>query len=168
VRVAETAASLAAVYGVDVERARLAGVLHDWHRETDRGELRERSERIGIVVSPVDEVVPYLLHGPLAAAELPAEFPGIDEDILAAIASHTFGAPVMSPLQKVIYIADVIEPDRRYAPIADLRSAVGDVDLDELFARTYLVSLGHILQRRRPLHPATAAVYNAHVAGVGA
>ncbi|MDP2299591.1 MAG: bis(5'-nucleosyl)-tetraphosphatase (symmetrical) YqeK, partial [Actinomycetota bacterium] len=140
-RVAEMAVEIATVYGVDPVDAQLAGVLHDWHRETDVGELLRRADVSGVPVTEVDRAVPYLLHGPVAAHDLAREYPGIGGDVLEAVAAHTYGAPVMSALSMTVYIADVMEPERRHVRANELRGVVGDVTLGELFARAYSASL---------------------------
>jgi predicted HD superfamily hydrolase involved in NAD metabolism len=165
-RVGELAADLAGVYGVNPAEARLAGLLHDWHRETGSSELLERAGDVGVTVTEIDEAVPYLLHAPIAACDLAAEFPGIGSDITSAVGAHTYGAPQMSALAKTVYVADVIEPSRGSEHAAELRAAVGKVTLDELFARTYTASLVHLIETRRRLHPVTVEVYNRYVAGV--
>ena len=163
-RVAGTAAWIAGVYGVDVENARAAGPLHDWHRETDRAELEQRARENGVPVTDVDRAVPYLLHGPLAAAELAQEVPGLPEDVLDAIAKHTYGGAEMSPLAMVVYVADVIEPDRDHKGVQLLRDEVSTLPLGELFARAYKASVRHVVKTRRHLHPETVATWNRYVA----
>lgn len=164
-RVAQTAGELAERFGVDVERARLAGLLHDWHRELGAAELVARAREAGIPVTGVDEDVPYLLHGPLARVDLPQAIPGVPDDVCEAIGAHTYGAVPMSPLAMVVYIADVIEPGRTYSGVERLRERVADASLEELFLETYAASLKHIVKRRRPMHPETLRVWNAIVAG---
>lgn len=164
-RVAMTAAGIADAYGVDAERARVAGVLHDWHRETSAEELVERSRDAGLEVTEVDATVPYLLHGPLAALELAGVFPDIGADVLHAIATHTYGGDSLTPLDMVVYVADVIEPERDHHGVADLRAAVGAVPLAELFARTYQVALRHLVDKRRRIHRATVTTWNRFVVG---
>lgn len=166
-RVADLSALIADKYGLDVEAARLAGLLHDWHREADRAWLLERARAAGVPVSSVDEAVPYLLHGPVAACDLAYEFPGIAPEVLDAIAAHTCGSVDMAPLARAVYIADVVEPERRHPDAAMLRDMIGLVTLDELFVRTYASSLQRVVAARRPIHPVTLDVYNRHVAEVG-
>lgn len=166
-RVAQTAGDLAARYGVDVEQARMAGLLHDWHRELTAVELVTRSRRAGIPVTEIDEAVPYLLHGPLARVDLREVFPDLGDDVLEAIGVHTYGAVPMSPLSMVVYIADVIEPGRSHHGVARLREGAEHASLEELFADTYAASLKHIVKRRRPIHPDTLLVWNSIVAGEG-
>lgn len=163
-RVADTAAWLASVYGVDVEDARAAGLLHDWHRETSRTELERRARESGVRVTDVDVAVPYLLHGPVAAADLAREIPDLSTDVLDAIAKHTYGGAEMTPLAMVIYVADVIEPDRDHKGVQGLRDDVGAVGLGELFARAYKASVRHVVKTRRHIHPETVATWNRYVA----
>lgn len=164
-RVARTAERLAEIYGVDPAAAACAGLLHDWHRETDGAELLARAHALGVTVTPVDEAVPYLLHGPVAGAELAREMPALTGEIVAAIAAHTYGAAEMSPLAMIVYVADVIEPDREHDGVEDLRAAAGSVPLDELFARAYVASVEHLVRTRRHIHPMTVETWNRYVAG---
>ena len=71
----------------------------------------------------------------------------------------------MAPLAMVVYVADVIEPERTQKGVERLREAVGECSLAELFAEVYAASLSHIITRRRPLHPVTLEVWNRVVAG---
>lgn len=166
VRVADTAAEMAVAYGMDPSDARIAGLLHDWDRETDGRVLLERAQRAGVPVTEADRSVPYLLHGPVAAAELSASVEGLAPEVLDAVRAHTYGAVEMSPLAKLVYVADVIEPRRKHSSASALREVVGAVTLDELFARAYVASLAHVVETRRVMHPATLEVYNRHVAQV--
>ena len=166
--VADTAARVAERYGVDVDDARLAGVLHDWCKETPHAELLEEAARRGILVTAVDRARPYLLHGPVAASMLAEAFPGLSGDILRAVEVHTYGAVEMSDLDRVVYVADMIEPDRDYAGVHKLRAAMATESLGDLFMLAYARSIRHIVRGRRPLHPRTLEVWNSltiHEAG---
>lgn len=163
--VAVTAAALALVYGVDQEQARLAGILHDWNKEQAGPELLACAQRDGVDVTAESEAVPYLLHAATGAREVEREFPGISEAVLHAISVHTVGSERMDDLDKVVWVADMLEPGRDFDGVDDLRECVGTLDLDGLFARAYEHSLRHLIDTRRRIHPDTVAVYNAHVAG---
>jgi len=165
VNVADMAGHLAETYSVDVEAARLAGLLHDWCKDLDGSELMERAAEHGIPVTDADRAVPYLLHAPVGAVELRRAFPGISEDILGAIGAHTYGSASPTPLEMVVYIADTLEPDRTHAGAEELRSLIGVVSLEELFARTYADSLRHLVDSRRRIHPETVATWNHIVEG---
>lgn len=166
-RVASAAADLARRHGLDADEARVAGLLHDWHRETPGAELMRRAERLGLPVTDVDRAVPYLLHGPVAAAEIREVFPDLSDSAVEAIGAHTFGAPGMGELAMVVYIADVIEPGRTHDGVERLRVCAESEPLEQAFADTYAASLRHIVKRRKPIHPTTVAVWNTHVAGDG-
>ncbi len=158
--VAQTAAHLAETYGVDVEDARLAGLLHDWSKDAGPEELLATAETLGIPVTDVDRAVPYLLHAPVAASEIRSALPGVSDAVTSAVAAHTYGAETMEPLDMVVYVADTIEPGRSHAGVGALRDAVGEVSLEELFTRAYASSLRHLVDSRRRIHPATVSMWN--------
>lgn len=159
-RVADAAADLAARFGVDVETARLAGLLHDWGREDGDARLLEAAEAHGIGVDAVDRTVPYLLHAEVSAAELRDAFPALPDEVVTAVSCHTFGRVGMTPLDTIVYIADTIEPGRDFLGVEELRAMAHGCDLWELFVATYARSISGLIQRRRPIHPATASVWN--------
>ena len=163
-RVAETAAGLAVVYGADEEVARLAGLLHDWDRETAEGELLESARRGALPVTEAEASQPGLLHARTGAEALAREFPGISDDVLSAVARHTVGEAGMSDMDKIVYLADMLEPGRSFEGVDDLREGVGTVSLDELFSLAYQHSVLYLVRERKRIHPDTVAVWNAHVA----
>ena len=161
--VADTAEALAHAYDVDPDKARLAGLLHDWDKGMRDGEIRQRAFDLGIVeeVTPwVVEHMPEVLHGPTAAAALGREFPEIPEDVLHAIKCHTTGAMEMSDLDKVLYVADAIEPSRQFDKADDLRALVGEVELDELFYQVYKFWTLTLIDHDVVLHPDTIGIWN--------
>jgi predicted HD superfamily hydrolase involved in NAD metabolism len=163
-RVAETAARLAQRYGVDPQSARLAGLVHDWARDLDAQTLFDVARQHGIAVTELDREVPYLLHAKVGEALLSERFPDLPRPITRAVAAHTCGAGRMDDLAKVVYVADMIEPGRDFGAVDALREAAGQVELDELFRRSYTRSVEHLIETRRHIHPDTVAVWNAHVA----
>lgn len=164
-RVASTAGGLALVYGVDPELAKLAGLLHDWDREQSDDSLLASAARLGIDSTSADEAVPYLLHARTGASGLAVALPGLPEEVTRAVSRHTLGAADMCDLDMVVYLADMIEPDRVYPGVEELRQAVGTVSLHELFALGYQQSVAYLVSARRRIHPETIAVWNALVAG---
>lgn len=169
--VARAAEMLARTYGVDERKARLAGLLHDWDKGYDDAGIRARVEELGLegVLDPwVVEHMPQVLHGPTAAAALGRRWPSIPADVLQAIDRHTTAAPDMTPLDMVVYIADAIEESRRYGRIDELRALVGKVDLEELFVSTYEYWVIMLIERKKPVHPDTIAVWNAYAARMAA
>ena len=163
--VSETAARMARVYGQDERLARLAGLLHDWDKGYDDEGIRARAVELGIadqLASYLD--MPHLLHGPTAAAALAREFPELPAPLLQAIRLHTTGAVGMSPLDLIVYVADVIEPGRYCAGVDKLRDMVGKVELEELFMATLVYVVGNLIERRKLIHPDTVTGWNYYVA----
>ncbi len=164
IAVADTAARLARIYGVDESTAYLAGLLHDWTRECSPDALLSSARAQEIETEAVDESVPYLLHARIAARLLRDEFPELSQEVLQAVERHTLGAPDMSDLDRVVYVADQIEPERDERKLEELRDAVGRITLSELYLLTYAVSLRALVRDRRLIHPTTVEAWNAIIA----
>lgn len=165
--VSATAEALAKHYGVDADAARLAGLLHDWDKGFDDDAMADRVKELSMEDELDPEVVASMaatLHGFTAAKALGREFPELPADVLQAISRHTVADEAMEPLDMVLYIADAIEPGRQFGAIDELRQAVGEVDLEELFFRTYAYWAMLIIERGRPLHPDTMKVWNTYAA----
>ncbi len=164
-RVAGTAAALAERFGVDVAAARLAGLLHDWDRERTPEQLFAAAADAGLAVSSADEMVPYLLHARTGAAALRTAFPGVPDEVVSAVARHTVGSSTMSDLDRIVYVADMIEPGRDYPGVDSLRELSTTATLVELFASAYQQSILYLISNRKRIHPETVAVWNELVAG---
>jgi predicted HD superfamily hydrolase involved in NAD metabolism len=162
VRTGETAVDLAEAYGVDVELAHVAGLLHDWDREATADELVSSARATGDV-HEVELAQPKLLHARTGAEGARQAFPDLPAEIYSAIEKHTVGAVQMSDLDKVVYLADMIEPARDWPGVDELRRCVGEVSLDQMFFIGYRMSLESLLRRRKRLHPDTVAVWNSLV-----
>jgi len=163
--VAETAGVLAVRYGVDEDSARLAGLLHDWDREQSSEQLFAAATSAAIEVSSADKTVPYLLHARTGASALRGTFPDLSDEVVTAVAHHTVGSVDMSDLDKVVYVADMIEPGRDYPGVEPLRELATSAGLPELFASAYQQSILHLISSRKRIHPDTVSVWNALVAG---
>jgi predicted HD superfamily hydrolase involved in NAD metabolism len=151
-RVAETAERLARLHGLDPERARLAGLLHDTAREVGKEELLRVAEEVDLDVGDFERERPILLHGPVAA-ELSRKDLGVDDgEVRDAVRAHTTGEPGMERLALALYVADKIEPDRNQPGVDDLRELA--LESLHLAARTALEgSVSHNERRGRPIHP---------------
>jgi predicted HD superfamily hydrolase involved in NAD metabolism len=164
--VEQTASHLASVYGEDSQKAALAGLLHDWDKGMNDEEIRARALELGIDDGTNGWVIanmPATLHGPTAAAALAHTFPKIPNDVIRAIEVHTIGAPKMSALDKILYIADALEPNRNFDEIAYLRDLIGKASLDELFFEVYKFWTCALIGHGRVLHPHTVEVWNSLV-----
>ena len=164
VNVAKVARRLAKTYGADPDKARLAGILHDWDKGLSNAELRDRAHDLKVDVDPmVISDMPWLLHGPTAAAFLRKEYPQFGEEVFQAIERHTSGAADMSALDCIIYIADIIEPNRSFGDmegINRLRGLVGELPLEELYFEAFKYTLEFLISTNRVLYPATIETWN--------
>ena len=151
-RVAETIEHLAKLHGLDPERSRLAGLLHDTAREIGEEELLRVAEEDGLSVGDFERERPILLHGPVAA-ELAREDLGVDDgDVLDAVRVHTTGEPGMGPLALALLVADKIEPSREQPGVDDLRD-LAPVSLRRAARAALEDSISYNERRDRPAHP---------------
>jgi predicted HD superfamily hydrolase involved in NAD metabolism len=114
VRVARCAEILAQHHDLDSRKARLAGMLHDLARLYTPERLISESVSRGLPIGTAEREHPVLLHARLGAALAREQFGVEDAAVLSAIAKHTMGADEMSPLDQAVYLADSLEPARRF------------------------------------------------------
>ncbi len=119
--VAEEAKRLAEKWGADTNSAFVAGLVHDYAKEVPIPQTSQMLEDFGFHINNDLKHCPALLHGPLAAYLAEKEFGITDNDILNAITYHTTGRPDMSALEKIIYLADFIEPNRSFEGVETVR-----------------------------------------------
>jgi predicted HD superfamily hydrolase involved in NAD metabolism len=128
--VAYTAAALAMCHGADIYKAQLAGLLHDCAKCVDDGRKLEICADNGLAVSEIERRNPFLLHAKVGTFIATHELGIADEEVNQAILSHITGRPAMELLEKIVFIADFIEPGRVEAPhLAEARrEAFRDID----------------------------------------
>ncbi len=129
--VEEVACDLALIHGYNMEKASVAGILHDCAKNMTDQQLVMECEKNHIPISDIERKCGFLLHGKVGAI-LANEMFGIeDKEILDAITYHTTGRPGMTLLEKIIFTADYIEPYRRPLPrINEIReNAYSNLDL---------------------------------------
>lgn len=162
ISVAETAERLALLYGVDPFYARVAGLLHDWDKVLPDDELISRAKKLDLDLGGASyEDVKPLLHGIVAAKELPELYPELPPEVFRAIEVHTTAAKEMTPLDEVIFVADGIEPLRPSSPgIEETRSLVGHALLDDVFWNSFVGGIVYVLEGGRYLHVGTIEIYN--------
>lgn len=118
--VAEVAYDLALIHGYDVDKAYLAGLLHDCAKNISNENLVNICVRNNIKISNIEIKNIQLLHGKVGAFFARTIYGIDDDDILKSIRYHTTGRPEMSMLEKIIIIADYIEPNRKPLPRINL------------------------------------------------
>ena len=136
------AVSLANRWGEDPERAAVAGILHDITKKLNAEEQLKLCEKYGIINDAAEVANPKLLHAKTGAA-FARELFGIEDDIYGAIRWHTTGKPDMTLLEKIIYLADFVEPTRNFPGVEELRELCFE-DIDAAMAKGLEMSLEFI------------------------
>ncbi|HYE12688.1 MAG TPA: bis(5'-nucleosyl)-tetraphosphatase (symmetrical) YqeK [Patescibacteria group bacterium] len=155
-----TSAKLAEFYGFDAEKASIAGLVHDCARELGMEELLNCLAEEGIEADALTLGVKELLHGP-AAVHICRKMFGIeDEEILAAVRYHTTGRENMSSLEKIVYLADFIEPLRSFDGVKELRG-LAFRKLDEAVLGAFNSSIQYIISKNGLIHADTILSRNA-------
>jgi len=114
--VAYTCANLAMCYGEDMIQAYVAGLLHDCAKHMSSQQLIDFCIERNVEISDAQKEMPFLLHGKVGSFIAKDVYGVDDEAILSSIEWHTTGRPNMSMLEKIVFVADYIEPHRDKAP----------------------------------------------------
>lgn len=157
-RVEQQAMTIAAEVGADVTKAGLAGLLHDY--------AKERSNEEFIAMIKKEHLNPDLLnygnaiwHGVVGRYFIEKELNIYDEEILQAIERHTVGDPEMTTLDKIIFVADFVEPGRNFPGIADARAALKQ-SLDAAVAFELQHTILYLVEKQVKIFPRTFETYN--------
>lgn len=154
-----TAASMAMRYDEDVEKALLAGLLHDCAKCISGENKIKLCNKYHLSVSEVEKKNPSLLHAKLGAFLAAKKYHIKDKDVINAIASHTTGCPNMTLLDKIIYIADYIEPGRKELPnMAEVRK-LAFTDINKCLYRILEDSLVYLNSKNISVDPMTEKTY---------
>ena len=153
----KAAAALAARWGADPEIAAEAGILHDMTKRWTAEEQYRFCREQGIELDACEMESPQLLHAKTGAREAKLRF-GASDEICQAIRWHTTGKPEMSLLEKILYLADVIEENRNYQGVDELRRLCFE-DLDEAMAYATRSSLEHVRESGNQIHHDTLDAY---------
>lgn len=159
-RVEQMAFELASHHKVDVEKAAIAGLMHDLAKYFQPNLLLEMARKEGLEIDPVSLAHPHLLHADVSAIVARDTFGVKDEEVLQAIANHTLGRPGMSKLCCIVFLADSIEPGRGDTPELQTLRQLSDQNLDQAVWRTCDYSLKFLLETHSLIHPRTIATRN--------
>ena len=149
----QEAIRLAERYGADVEKARRAALLHDCTKKLDMEEQLALCRRYGIQLDELEQKALKLLHSKTGAAIARDVF-GVDDDIYSAIWYHTTGHAGMTKLEKIIYLADYIEPSRDFPGVDKLRKVCYE-DLDRGLLMGLEMTIEEMTSMGNPVHHAT-------------
>ena len=154
-----TAGALAMCHDANLEKALTAGLLHDCAKCIPAEKKIKICKKNQILISEVEYANPGLLHAKLGAYRAKKKYQIDDPEILCAIRCHTTGRPAMSTLDKIIYIADYIEPGRPELPNMYTVRKLAFQDLNACVSRILEDSLVYLEARNIPLDPITEKTY---------
>ncbi len=146
--VSYTCIALAMRYSVNLDQAEMAGLLHDCAKRYDDVTIIRKCQERGVELTESELRAPAVIHAKLGAWMAEHKYGITDPEILSAIACHTTGKPAMSLLDKILYVADYIEPRRDKAPNLPALRRLAFEDLDEALyqildsTRNYLKKTG--------------------------
>ena len=155
-----TAAALAMRYGEDLMKAQTAGLLHDCAKCMSNEKRLSICEKHNISVNKIERKNPFLLHAKVGSYIAMQKFHVHDSDTVNAILNHTTGRPDMSLLEKIIYVADYIEPGRKQAPnLTEIRK-LAFTDIDEALYRILEDTLVYLRTVEGDVDPMTQKTYD--------
>ena len=139
-----TCGALAMRYGYDLEKAMLAGLMHDCAKCMPNAKKLKAAEKNHLEITDLERKNPFMLHAKLGAFLAKKKYDIEDREILDAIRWHTTGRPDMTMLDKIVYIADYIEPKRDKAPNLHEIRQLAFLDLDKALLRILEDTLGYL------------------------
>lgn len=158
--VAYTASALAMCYQVDISKAQTAGLLHDCAKCISDEKKIAICNKHNIHMNEVELKTPFLLHAKVGSFIAMKQFNITDQDIINAILNHTTGRPGMSQLEKIIYVADYIEPGRKQAPNLTQVRKLAFHDLDAALLKILEDTLQYLNNINDNIDPMTQKTYD--------
>lgn len=160
-RVEKIGLQLAEQYGESLEKTSIACLLHDLKKQEDDQTSRQTiiSENLPLNLLDFGNSV---WHGPVAAVYAEKQLDVSDEDILNAIKNHTVGSEHMSVLEKIVFVADYIEPARSFAAVEKARK-LAEESLDAVIGYASQQTLKNLLESKKKIYPQTILTYNKYL-----
>ncbi|MBZ2175359.1 bis(5'-nucleosyl)-tetraphosphatase (symmetrical) YqeK [Schnuerera sp. xch1] len=142
---------LAKQYGYPIEKAEVAGLLHDCGKLKGEINLLKMANAFGIILDNVTKNNRELIHSVLGEIIAQEEYNIADRDILKAIRFHTTGRENMGLLEKIVYVADLIEPSRNFEGVEKIRD-LAYVNIDQCLLYAIDNTLKFIISREKLIH----------------
>ncbi|MGI6556491.1 MAG: bis(5'-nucleosyl)-tetraphosphatase (symmetrical) YqeK [Pseudoramibacter sp.] len=158
--VVKSASKLAKQNAIDARQAELAALLHDCAKNFSNQEMLQIAKDEKIALDPIMILEPQLLHGPVGAVVAKKKYHVKDPEVLSAVACHTTGKSDMSTLDKIIYLADFIEPGRDYPGVEHLRQTSYEKDLDTACREAFDNTISYVMSIGGLIHPKTIEARN--------
>ena len=155
-----TSACLAMRYGADMEKARIAGLLHDCAKYLSSEDKLSTCKKYGIPVSDYERKNPELLHAKLGACFANELYGVNDPEILSAIIWHTTGCPEMSLLDKIVFVADYMEANRNQAEDLPEVRALAFKDLDACLLLILEDTIAYLARKKSVTDPMTQKTFD--------
>ena len=150
--VRDEAVKLAEIYGADTGKAELAALFHDMFRSTSVDIINMYVRHLGLPERFLGNV--NLAHSKIAAEIMKRDYLVSDEDIINAVSYHTTGRAGMSLLEKIVFLADAIEPGRNYPTVEETRK-LAYLDLDRACISSLERTIEYINKKGEYLDPDT-------------
>ena len=157
--VAKKAIELAKIYGVQEEIAKKVGIAHDIAKEMTDEEMIEYAKANNIRIDEIETVKPSLLHGKIGA-DIAAKKFGFTQDMINAIKWHTTGRENMSILEKIIFMADMIEEGRNFPGVDYLRELSFNKQLDKALITSFNNTIKFVIDNDQLIHPRSVKARN--------
>lgn len=157
--VADEAQRIAQLYGEDPIKSRLTGLLHDICKDENYTNQLQMIEKFGIILDSVEKNIPKLWHSLTGAAFLQHELGIQDKDMLNAVRYHSTARAGMSPLEKIVYIADFTSADRKY-PSSDIIREALKFSLNKAIEVALSLSISELIKRGKLIHLNSIMAYN--------
>ncbi len=159
--VEQTAIELAERFGVDREKAGLAGLLHDYAKKLSDEEFLTLIDKYDLDPK-LKDWGNNVWHGMVGIYKIREDLGLSDPEILRAIEIHTVGSAQMSDLDKVVYVADYIEPNRDFPGVEEARE-IAHISLNRAVAYETAHTVEYLAHQGLPIFPQTLETYNAYV-----
>ena len=160
ISVSDCAIKLSEIYSCDKEKAKLAGLIHDCAKYFTNEEIEYNVKKFGIDLDPLEENNIALSHSIVGSYVIQDKFNIEDEDVINAVRYHTTGRENMSLLEKIIYIADLIEEGRNFPRVDELRRLAYSGKLDEALLLSFNNTIKFVMDNNQLIHPRTVSARN--------
>ena len=158
IRTAKTAKKMCSLYGEDCKKGSLIGIAHDMCKNFDEESLISLALKDGKGLSVIEKSKPSLLHGRAAAVTLREQFGIVDEDMIEAVANHTFGCCNMCNLAKILFVADKIEPGREHITSSYIKKLLKQ-NLDDVIKTVLDDNISFLKKKGKKVAPETEMLY---------
>lgn len=158
--VVESSSKLAMLYGEDLKKIQIAALLHDCAKCFDNDQMQYYINKFNIPLDCIEKKEIELAHGRIGSYVAQDKFKVTDAEILSAITYHTTGKKNMTKIEKIIYLADFIEPNRNYKGVDELRDIAYGGNLDKALLLSFDNTIKYVISINKLLHPRTVQARN--------